>query len=112
MTTVFGKIIQGELPCDKVFENEWIIAFKDIHPLAPVHLLIVPKKEIRNLQAMEPQDFFLLGEVVRVAQILAEEFDIEEGYRLVTNNGALGGQMIFHLHFHLLGGRPLNPMLG
>ncbi len=107
MTTVFGKIIRGELPCDKVFENDRIIAFKDIHPVAPVHLLIVPKKEIVNLQAVKTEDFPLITECLQVVQQLAEEFDIAEGYRLVTNSGSEGGQEVFHLHFHLIGGRRL-----
>jgi histidine triad (HIT) family protein len=101
--TIFAKIINGELPCDKVFENERIIAFKDIHPSAPVHLLIVPKKEIPDLQSVTAEDLPLIGEVVQVAQQLAVQFDILEGYRLLTNNGPLAGQTIFHLHFHLIG---------
>lgn len=108
MTTIFGKIIAGELPCEKVFENERILAFKDIHPVAPVHILIVPKKEIPDLQSMKKEDFSLLGEVVAVAQKLAEENGITEGYRLLTNNGPGSGQTIFHLHFHLIGGRPIH----
>lgn len=102
--TIFGKIIRGELPCQKVYEDEKIIAFKDIHPAAPVHILIMPKKEIPDLQAMEPEDYYLLGEIVRVAQKLAEEYEIIEGYKLLTNNGPDAGQTIFHLHFHLIGG--------
>jgi len=108
MTTVFGKIIAGQLPCEKVFENDRIIAFKDIAPAAPVHILIVPKKEIPDLQSLQPEDLPLIGEVVQVAQKLAEEFDIEDGYRLLTNNGPEAGQTIFHLHFHLIGGRRLS----
>ncbi|NGX39288.1 MAG: Purine nucleoside phosphoramidase [Chlamydiae bacterium] len=108
MTTIFGKIIKGELPCEKVFESETILAFKDIAPKAPVHILIVPKKEIHDLQSLRPEDFSILGEVVLVAQKLAAEFGIEEGYRLVTNNGPGSGQTVFHLHFHLMGGRRLS----
>jgi histidine triad (HIT) family protein len=108
MSTIFGKIIAGKLPCDKVFENERIIAFKDIAPAAPVHILIMPKKEISGLQALKPEDLDLISEIVRVAQQLADEFDIEEGYRLLTNNGPLAGQTVFHLHFHLIGGRQLS----
>lgn len=107
MTTVFGKIIKGELPCKKVFENERILAIEDIAPVAPVHILIMPKKEIRNLQAIKPEDLPLITEIVQVAQKLADEYNIEEGYRLLTNNGSEGGQVIFHLHFHLIGGRKL-----
>lgn len=110
MTTIFGKIIKGELPCEKVYEDEQILAFKDIHPVAPVHLLIVPKKEISSIQELKPEDYPLLGEVVRVAQQLAEEFGVLDGYRLLTNSGEEAGQTIFHLHFHLIGGRPLTHM--
>jgi diadenosine tetraphosphate (Ap4A) HIT family hydrolase len=107
MTTVFGKIIAGQLPSKKVFENERILAIHDIAPVAPVHILIMPKKEIANLQALTPQDFPLITEMMSVAQKLAEEFDILEGYRLLTNSGAEAGQTVFHLHFHLIGGRRL-----
>jgi histidine triad (HIT) family protein len=103
--TIFGKIIAGELPCEKVFENERILAIKDRYPAAPVHILIMPKKEIFNLQALKPEDFTLVSEIISVAQQLAKEFEIEDGYRLLTNNGEEAGQTIFHLHFHLLGGR-------
>jgi len=108
MTTIFGKIINGELPCEKVFENERILAIKDRYPAAPVHILIMPKKEIPNLQSMVEEDYPLIEEIIRVAQKLAEEYDIVDGYRLLTNNGYEAGQTIFHLHFHLLGGRKLS----
>lgn len=112
MTTVFGKIIKGDLPCDKVYESDTIIAFKDIAPAAPVHILIVPKKEIPDLQSVSKEDAPLFGEVILVAQILAKEFGIEKGYRLLTNNGSDAGQVVFHLHFHLIGGRRLSSTLG
>jgi len=112
MTTIFGKIIRGEVPCEKVFESDAVLAFKDIAPKAPVHLLIIPKKEIRNLQEMEPEDYPLLGEIISVAQKLAKEFGIEDGYRLLTNNGPESGQVVLHLHFHLLGGKRLSDELG
>lgn len=112
MTTIFGRIIKGELPSEKVFENERILAIKDISPVAPVHILILPKKEIPTLQAVEKEDLPLIAEIIQVAQQLAEEFGIEKGYRLVVNNGSEGGQMIFHLHFHLIGGRQLTHGLG
>ncbi|MBS0604460.1 MAG: histidine triad nucleotide-binding protein [Verrucomicrobia bacterium] len=108
MTTVFGKIIQGKLPCKKVFENERILAIEDIAPVAPVHILIMPKKEIAGLQAVKPEDLPLIGEIIEVAQQLADEYNVEEGYRLLTNNGPDAGQTVFHLHFHLIGGRKLS----
>jgi len=110
MTSIFGKIIAGELPCDKVFENERIIAFHDIAPAAPVHILIMPKKEIHDLQAVTPEDFPLINEVITVAQNLARQFNITDGYRLLTNNGSGAGQTVFHLHFHLMGGHQLGKL--
>ena len=108
--TLFEKIIRKEIPADIVFENEALIAFKDINPLAPVHILIVPKKKIKNLQSVVTEDLKLIGEMIMAAQVLAVRFNIAEGYRLVTNNGEEAGQTIFHLHFHLLGGSVLNPI--
>jgi len=108
MTTIFGKIIAGELPSEKVFENERILAIKDKFPNAPVHLLIMPKKAISRIQDVSGDDYQLVVEMMQVAQRLAREFGIEDGYRLVVNNGEEGGQVIFHLHFHLLGGKRLS----
>lgn len=110
MTTIFAKIIKGELPSEKIFENERIIAIKDIHPAAPIHILIIPKKEIPDLQSLTPEDLPLVQEIVTVAQTLAERYEITDGYRLITNNGSRAGQIIFHLHFHLLGGRQLGAL--
>lgn len=107
MATVFGKIIKGEIPAEKVFENERIIAFKDINPAAPVHILIVTKKEIPDLQSLKPEDISVIGEIVAVAQELAVRYNIAGGYRFLTNNGSEAGQTIRHLHFHLIGGRTL-----
>jgi histidine triad (HIT) family protein len=108
MSTVFGLIIQGKIPSKKVFENEHVLAIEDINPVAPVHILIMPKKEIRNLQALE--DGRLMVEIWKAAQQIAEEKGIEDGYRLLTNCGADAGQTVFHLHFHLIGGRVLGAM--
>lgn len=109
MSTVFGRIVRGELPCEKVFENERILAFKDIHPQAPVHILIIPKKEIPNLQSVEAEDLPLIAEIASVAQALAEQYGIDEsGYRFMTNNGSDAGQIVPHLHFHLIGGKYLS----
>ena len=107
MTTIFSRIIQGELPCRKVFENERIIAFWDIAPQAPVHILIVSKKELKSLQEAKEKDQLLLGEMLLIATEIAHDLDIQEGYRLLTNIGSDAGQVIHHLHFHLLGGRVL-----
>lgn len=110
MNTIFGKIITRELPAEIVFENERLIAIKDINPAAPVHLLIMPKKEIYSIQKATEDDLKLLPEVFTVAQQLAEEFGVADNYRLLTNNGTKAGQTIFHLHFHLIGGRQLGAM--
>ena len=107
MTTVFGKIIKGELPCEKVYENDHVIAFKDIAPIAPVHILIMPKKEIKDFQSLEDEDYSIIIEVFKVAKFLAKKYEIIDGYRLLTNNGPLAGQTVFHLHFHLIGGKRL-----
>ena len=106
--TVFNLIIEGKIPSTKVFENERILAIEDIHPVAPVHILIMPKKQIPNIQSMDKSDYPLLGEIVEVAQKIAEEKGIEDGYRLLTNNGLDAGQTVFHLHFHLIGGKVLS----
>ncbi len=105
--TIFERIIDGELPANKVFENEQVFAIHDLYPAAPVHLLIISKKVIPSLQLVEPADLPLVGEMIRVAQELAKEFDIASDYRLITNVGVEAGQSIFHLHFHLIGGRHL-----
>ncbi|MEX1012953.1 MAG: HIT domain-containing protein [Waddliaceae bacterium] len=107
MKTLFKQMIDGEVPCDQVFENDNILAIKDKYPEAPVHILIIPKKEFKDLQSVPEEELSIIGEVVAVAQKLAKEFKIESGYRLITNVGPSAGQSIFHLHFHLIGGHSL-----
>jgi histidine triad (HIT) family protein len=109
---IFERIIAGELPSEKVFENDRILVIKDIHPVAPVHLLIMPKKPIADLQGVEEEDLPIISEIIQVAQMLAKEFKIADGYRLLTNCGQKAGQSVFHLHFHLIGGRHLTHGLG
>jgi histidine triad (HIT) family protein len=108
MKSVFERIIDRDLPSDIVFENDRIIAIKDIAPVAPVHLLLIPKKPIVDLQSLSSEDLSLISEIVAVAQDLAEKFNVQNGYRFLTNNGADAGQEISHLHFHLIGGRRLS----
>jgi histidine triad (HIT) family protein len=106
--TIFGKIIRGEIPCDKVYEDDDYFAFKDINPAAPVHVLIVPKKPIPMLTDATQADAALLGGLLLAANRVAEIMGIaENGFRCVVNCGAGGGQLVFHLHLHLLGGRDL-----
>ena len=113
MDCIFCKIIAGEIPADIVFQNEEFIAFRDIKPIAPVHILIVPKSHIVSVAEVNPEHEGLMGRLILQAKSIAESENISaSGYRLVTNCGAEGGQLVAHLHFHLLGGRQLNNQLG
>ncbi len=104
---LFCKIVSGEILSSKVYEDDRVFAFDDIHPKAPTHVLIVPKKHIRGLKEATAEDADLLGYCQLVAAEIARQRDVEEGYRTVYNVGARAGQSVFHLHLHLLGGRPL-----
>ena len=104
---LFCKIINGEIPSEKVYEDEEILAFKDIHPKAPVHILVIPKKHIASAIEIEEQDEALIGKMFIVIKKLAKEFGLENGYRIVNNCGSDGGQEVMHLHLHLLGGKKL-----
>ncbi len=111
--TVFSGIIRKELPADIVFEDDEIIAFRDINPQAPVHLLIVPKVEIATVNDIRPEQAELIGKLVLTAQRLAADAGIaEDGYRLVINCNRHGCQEVFHLHLHLIGGRQLRGLAG
>lgn len=103
--SVFSKIIAGELPANIVWQDEHCMVIHDIHPQAPVHLLIIPKKPLVSLADAEASDQLLLGHLLLVASNMAKQFSIEEGFRIIANNGKGAGQTVFHLHFHLLGGR-------
>ncbi|WP_284638694.1 histidine triad nucleotide-binding protein [Paenibacillus silviterrae] len=108
MDCIFCKIVEGSIPSKKVFENEHVIAFHDIQPAAPLHLLIIPKKHIASMNDVEPEDWPLIGEIHRAAQQIAREQGITEaGYRLVNNCGPDSGQIVFHIHYHLLAGEKL-----
>lgn len=105
---IFCKIAAGEIPCDKVYEDSFVLGFKDIHPEAPVHVLIIPKKHINSTNDIQEEDTVVLQHVFTAAKAIAADLGIQEsGYRLVTNCGENGGQTVAHLHFHLLGGRLL-----
>jgi histidine triad (HIT) family protein len=105
--TVFKKIIDGEIPASIVHDDEFCLAFNDVEPQAPTHILVIPKKEIVSLAALEKEDQALVGHILLVIRRLAEQAGLANGYRVVTNCGDDGGQAVPHLHFHLLGGRPL-----
>ncbi|HYO87706.1 MAG TPA: histidine triad nucleotide-binding protein [Candidatus Limnocylindrales bacterium] len=112
MASIFTRIINGELPADIFYRDERVIAFRDIHPLAQVHILIVPIKEIPTADDITPEDEVLVGHMLVVAQQVARQLGIgERGYRLIINCKGDGGQEVYHLHMHLLGGERLGPML-
>ncbi|MFL0267833.1 histidine triad nucleotide-binding protein [Candidatus Clostridium radicumherbarum] len=105
---IFCSIIAGKIPSEKVFEDEKVLAFKDINPEAPVHIIIIPKKHINSINDLEYTDNELIGHIYNVAKEIAADLKINEsGYRVVTNCGMDAGQSVLHLHFHLLGGRSL-----
>jgi histidine triad (HIT) family protein len=105
--TVFGKIIRGELEADRVYEDDEVLAFKDVNPAAPVHILVIPKREIVNLYDADGADAELLGKLMITAGEVAREQGLDD-FRLVVNNGAGAGQSVFHLHLHVLGGRSMS----
>jgi histidine triad (HIT) family protein len=108
MECIFCKIIEGSLPSRKVYEDDQVLVFHDIKPEAPVHLLVIPKKHIASLDDAGPEDAALLGQVMMAAQRVARETGIDkDGYRVLTNNGPNAGQVVFHLHLHVLGGEKL-----
>jgi histidine triad (HIT) family protein len=110
--TIFSKIIARQAPADIVYQDDRVTAFKDIHPLAPVHILIVPNIEIPTVNDVTPHQEQMLGHMFIVARQIAQEQGIaESGYRLIVNCKGDAGQVVFHLHMHLLGGRKLGPML-
>ena len=107
MSTIFGKILRGEIPSDRVYEDEHCIAFRDINPAAPTHVLVIPRREITRLDAMEEADETLVGHLMRVAAQVARAEGLQ-GFRCVVNCGAEAGQTVFHLHVHVIGGRALH----
>jgi histidine triad (HIT) family protein len=112
MSTIFSKIIAKEVNADILYEDDLVLAFRDINPQAPVHVLIVPRKEIPTVNDVTADDEAALGRMFTVAAKIAQENGIaEDGYRLLVNVNRDGGQEVFHLHMHVLGGRPLGPML-
>jgi histidine triad (HIT) family protein len=111
--TIFTKIIAGEIPADIVYEDDEVLAFRDINPQAPVHVLIIPKLDIATVNDIQPHQAELIGKLVLAAQkIAADEGIAEDGFRLVINCNRHGCQVVFHLHMHLLGGKQLRGLAG
>ncbi len=106
--TIFGKIIRREIPSDIIYEDDLALAFKDVNPQAPVHILVIPKKPLATLAEAESQDSDLLGHLLLTAQRVAEQAGLTNGYRVVINTGPDGGQTVYHLHLHILGGRQMS----
>ncbi len=107
--TIFAKIIAGEIPAEKLYEDDHVVAFRDINPQAPVHVLVVPRKPLVSVAHADAEDAELLGRLLLAAAQVARELGLEPGgYRLVTNIGDQGGQSVYHLHVHLLGGRQMS----
>ncbi len=104
--TIFSRILEGEIPCEEVYKDEFCLAFRDIQPQAPVHILIIPRKPLESLQAAKEEDKALLGHLMLVAAKVAEQEGLQD-WRTVINNGEKAGQTVFHLHVHLLGGRTM-----
>ncbi len=103
---LFCSIVEGKIKGEIVYQDDTVLAFRDIRPVAPVHVLIVPRKHIESVSSLQPQDMPLVGAIFTVAAKLAKDLGIaENGYRVVINNGGDAGQSVFHLHYHLLGGR-------
>ncbi|MEW6028521.1 MAG: histidine triad nucleotide-binding protein [Chloroflexota bacterium] len=112
-TCIFCKIVSGEAPAAIVFKDEQVTAFRDVHPAAPTHILIVPNKHIESVGKLEKEDESLAGYLLLVARQLAEQEGIaESGYRIITNTGVNGGQTVFHLHLHLIGGQHMKYPMG
>ncbi len=105
---IFCKIAQKKMDSDLVFENEQVVAFRDINPQAPTHILIIPKDHIPMIAEAGSKHESVLGNMILAAKDIAKDEKLEQGYRLVFNNGDHGGQEVYHIHLHLLGGRPMN----
>lgn len=102
---LFCKIIKGEIPSEKVYEDDLCYGFKDINPVAPVHILVIPKEHIVSCGEVTAENSAVVGHIFEVISKLAKELDLKDGFRVVSNCGEAAGQTVFHLHFHLLGGR-------
>ncbi|MCP4272981.1 MAG: histidine triad nucleotide-binding protein [Gammaproteobacteria bacterium] len=104
MSTLFSKIIDGEIPAEFVYEDEHLVVIKDIYPKAPVHVLMIPRKPVVNLDDLNPEDEKLIGYMMMKIPEIAADLQLTDGYRTIINTGKGGGQEVFHLHIHILGG--------
>ncbi|EDV25266.1 Histidine triad nucleotide-binding protein 1 [Trichoplax sp. H2] len=105
--TIFGKILRREIPCDFLYEDDLCVAFKDVNPQAPVHFLVIPRKPIPCLEKACNEHTSLLGHLLIIANKVAQQLNVTNGYRVVINNGKDGAQSVYHLHIHVLGGRQM-----
>ncbi len=105
MDCIFCKIVNGEIPSNKVYEDDKVLAFHDLDPKAPIHILIIPKQHIKSVAELDESNSAVVAHIFEVASKLAKEFKLDNGFRVVTNIGQSAGQTVPHLHFHLLGGR-------
>jgi histidine triad (HIT) family protein len=108
---VFCQIVAGKIPGDIVFQDESVLAFKDIHPKAPVHVLIIPKKHIASLAEITQEDLPIAAHMLEVANSVAQKLGSGKAYKLITNTGSEAGQVVMHLHMHLLGGKKINSLV-
>lgn len=109
---LFCRIVSGEIPANKVYEDEHVVAFHDIHPQAPVHILVIPREHIGSMAELEPAHEAAMGRLMVAAARIAREHGCADGYRTIVNTGTVGLQEVYHLHLHILGGpNPLPPML-
>lgn len=107
MECIFCKIVNSEIPCNKVYEDEKVLAFYDLDPQAPKHVLIIPKEHISSINEINSENSDIISHIFEIIKILAEKLELVDGYRVVSNCGEDGGQTVKHLHFHLLGGRTM-----
>jgi histidine triad (HIT) family protein len=109
---LFCKIADGQIPSTKVHETKNILAFEDINPQAPVHVLVIPKKHVTNINDLDKKDMEIVPEIMEAIKQVASNKELaDSGYRVIVNNGSGAGQEVFHLHFHVLGGKPLGPLV-
>ncbi len=106
--TIFKRIIDGEIPADIIYEDDQCLAFKDVNPQAPVHVLVIPRKEIPSVAHLADEDGSLMGHLLLIVRNLSRELGLDDGFRVVINTGEQGGQTVDHLHIHLLGQRSLS----